>query len=214
MTGNLINSITNLQESLALQQVQELLASGNDPWEIIDACREAMQIIGKRFERGESFVPELVYAGEILEQITEIIKPNLTAGAPRKTLAKVVFGTVAGDIHDIAKDIVVFMLDINGFEVFDLGVDVPPQAFVSKVEEVGASILGLSGFLTLAFEPMKETIELIKSSELGSQTKVMIGGGPVDEQACRYTGADGWGKDAMAAVELARTWSGDQAIKN
>jgi len=207
MTEKLVSSITNLQESLALQQVREMLESDKDPWEIMEACREAMQIIGKKFERGESFVPELVYAGEILEQITEIVKPRLAAEAPRNHLAKVVFGTVAGDIHDIAKDIVVFMLDINGFEVFDLGVDVSPQAFVSKVEEVGATILGLSGFLTLAFEPMKETIELIKNSELGSQTKVMIGGGPVDDQACRYTGADGWGKDAMAAVELARAWT-------
>ena len=207
MTGKLIASITNLEESQALQLAREMLASTNDPWQIMDACREAMQIIGKRFEQGESFVPELVYAGEILAQITEIVKPELAARTPRDSIAKVVFGTVAGDIHDIAKDIVVFMLDINGFEVYDLGVDVAPQVFVSKVEEVGASILGLSGFLTLAFDPMKETIELLKRTHPDSTVKVMIGGGPVDEQACQYIGADGWGKDAMAAVELARAWS-------
>lgn len=100
------------------------------------------------------------------------------------------------------------MLDINGFEVFDLGVDVPPQAFVDKVQEVNASILGLSGFLTLAYEPMKATVLALKHAGLCDRVKIMIGGGQVNEYACEYIGADDWGPDAMAAVRLAKKWIG------
>lgn len=207
MNQELASAIVELDEPLALDLTRQILQTGEDPWKIMDACRDAMGIIGGKFERGESFVPELIFAGEILEQITALVKPELGHGEPRDHLARIVFGTVQGDIHDIAKDIVIFMLDINGFEVIDLGVDVSPETFVDKVKEVDAQILGLSGFLTLAFEPMKETIELVKQQGLDSKVKVMIGGGPVDEQACHYVGADGWGKDAMAAVELAKVWN-------
>jgi len=114
-------------------------------------------------------------------------------------------GTVQGDIHDIAKDIVGFMLDLNGFEVTDLGVDVPPAKFVETVQETGAKIVGLSGFLTLAYDPMKETVAAFK--EAGLDVKIMIGGGQVDENIRQYTGADAYGKDAMAAVALAKEWA-------
>lgn len=207
MIKKLTSAIVELNEPLALDLARQILQEAGDPWEIMDACREAMSIIGGKFERGESFVPELIFAGEILEQISALVKPELDQGVPREHIGKIVFGTVQGDIHDIAKDIVVFMLDINGFQVYDLGVDVPPAVFVEKIQEVEAHILGLSGFLTMAFDPMKETIDLLKEKGLDDKVKVMIGGGPVDEQACKYTGADGWGKDAMAAVELAKTWS-------
>jgi 5-methyltetrahydrofolate--homocysteine methyltransferase len=115
-------------------------------------------------------------------------------------------GTVQGDIHDIAKDIVVFMLDLNGFEVTDLGVDVPPAKFVETVQETGAKIVGLSGFLTLAYDPMKETVAALKEAGF-EDVKVMIGGGQVDENIRQYTGADAYGKDAMAAVALAKDWT-------
>lgn len=207
MIKNLTSAIVGLDEKLALDLARQILLKDGDPWEIMDACREAMNIIGGKFERGESFVPELIFTGDILGQINALVKPSLDHGEPREHLGKIVFGTVQGDIHDIAKDIVIFMLDINGFEVIDLGVDVPPAAFVDKVQEVDAGILGLSGFLTLAFDPMKKTVDLVKQRGLDSTVKVMVGGGPVDEQACQYIGADGWGKDAMAAVDLAKAWT-------
>jgi len=124
-----------------------------------------------------------------------------------KKLGKIVMGTVEGDIHDIAKDIVVFMLDINGFEVTDLGVDVPPAKFVESVKASNATIVGLSGFLTLAYDPMKATVQALKAEGLDT-VKVMIGGGQVDEQIPQYTGADAFGRDAMAAVSLAKQWVG------
>lgn len=210
MVEDLIDSIQNMKEVEAVDIVNSLLERGNDPLIILDACREAMTLIGGKFERGESFVPELIMAGEIMRQISEIVKPHLVGEVEVQKIGKVVIGTVQGDIHDIAKDIVVFMLDINGFEVIDLGVDVSSQAFIDKLQEEGASILGLSGFLTMAFEPMKQTIENLSTAGLREKVKVMIGGGPVDEGAKIYTGADAWGKDAVAAVKIAKAWTGSK----
>jgi methanogenic corrinoid protein MtbC1 len=206
MLDELYSAIVELKEDDAIEITQALLGLGTDPYQILDSCREAMTLIGEKFERGESFIPELFMAGEILAEITALVKPNLSGDRKQKKLGRVVIGTVRGDIHDIAKDIVVFMLEINGFEVYDLGVDVPSPAFVEKLLEVDASILALSGFLTLALEPMKNVIESLIGAGLRPKVKVMIGGGPIDEQARIYTGADAWGKDAMEAVKIARNW--------
>jgi len=205
----LFDAIVNLQERDSVEITQELLEAGVDPLDILGVCRDGMTEIGQRFERQEAFLPELMMAGEILKAISDLIKPLMSAGPQQEHLGKVVIGTVQGDIHDIAKDIVVFMLDINGFEVFDLGVDVAPQAFVDKVQEVDATILGLSGFLTLAYDPMKATIESLQQAGLGEEVKVMIGGGQIDDYAREYTGADAWGPDAMSAVRLAKVWVGE-----
>jgi 5-methyltetrahydrofolate--homocysteine methyltransferase len=206
MSQQLIQAITDMEEEEAVKLAQKMLDSGTDPLEVLDACRKAMEIIGKRFETGESFIPELILAGEILSQISAIVKPHLQQQGETQKTGKVVLGTVEGDIHDIAKDIVGFMLDVNGFEVTDLGVDVPPAKFVEAVQRTGANIVGLSGFLTLAYDPMKNTVAALKAAGL-TDVKVMIGGGQIDEQIRQYTGADAYGKDAMAAVALARQWA-------
>ncbi len=207
MSQKLIDAIVEMREEDALNLTDEMIEQGEDPFAILDACREAMDIIGKRFETGDCFVPELILAGEMMKAITAKLKPVMAEEAEAEKLGKVVIGTVEGDIHDIAKDIVVFMLDINGFEVTDLGVDVSPQKFVEAVQGTGATIVGLSGFLTLAYDPMKATVEALKEAGLGD-VKVMIGGGQIDEQICEYAGADAYGRDAMAAVTLANEWAG------
>ena len=135
-----------------------------------------------------------------------MVKPKLTEVTEVKRLGKVVIGTVAGDIHDIGKDIVTFMLDVNSFEVYDLGIDVPAEKFVAKIEETRAEVLGLSGFLTLAFDSMRGTIEAVKAAGLRERVKIMIGGGQIDDEIRKYTGADAYGPDAMAAVSLAKGW--------
>ena len=206
MSQELINAITEMRENDALKIASQMLDAGASPLEVLDACRNAMEIIGKRFETGDCFIPELMLAGEILSQISAIVKPRMSQSAESKKLGKVIVGTVQGDIHDIAKDIVVFMLDINGFEVTDLGVDVPPAKFVEAVKQAGAKIVGLSGFLTLAFDPMKDTVAALKAAGL-NDVKVMIGGGQIDENIRQYTGADAYGKDAMAAVAIAKSWA-------
>ena len=136
-----------------------------------------------------------------------MVKPKLMGTSEVKRLGKVIVGTVAGDIHDIGKDIVVFMLDVNGFEVLDLGVDVPAEKFIAAINESGASIVALSGFLTLSYDSMKATIEAIKGAGLRDRVKIMIGGGQIDEQIREYTKADAYGRDAMAAVALAKEWA-------
>ncbi len=206
MSQELIDAITNMEEEEALALAKKLLDQGADPVGLLDDCRVAMEVIGKRFEAGDCFIPELILAGDILSQISAELKPRLQGEAQQKKIGKVVIGTVQGDIHDIAKDIVAFMLDINGFEVTDLGVDVSPQAFVDTVKEKGAKIVALSGFLTLAYDPMKETVAALKAQGL-DDVKVMIGGGQVDESIRVFTSADAYGKDAMAAVALAKSWA-------
>jgi 5-methyltetrahydrofolate--homocysteine methyltransferase len=173
---------------------------------IFDSARKGMETVGKRFADGEYFLPELIYSGEIFKSISEIVKPIMQADSSGEKLAKVVVGTVAGDIHDIGKDIVVFMLDISGFEVYDLGVDVPVQAFVDKIKETSAPIVALSGFLTLAFDAMKDTVDAIASAGLRDKVKIMIGGGQIDDEIKKYAGADAYGRDAMTAVALAKEW--------
>lgn len=207
MSQELIDAITEMREEDALKITHQMLEAGASPLSVLDACREAMDVIGKRFEAGECFIPELILAGEMLNQVTAIIKPRLQQESAIKKIGKVVMGTVEGDIHDIAKDIVVFMLEINGFDVTDLGVDVPPAKFVQAVKDTGSKIVGLSGFLTLAYDPMKATVEALKSAGL-KDVKVMIGGGQIDAQIREYTGADAYGRDAVAAVTLAKQWSG------
>jgi methanogenic corrinoid protein MtbC1 len=205
---DLVKTLADLKEKESLEIVQSRLKAGDAPLRILDDARRALEIVGKRFSDCEYFIPDLVYSGEILKQITDMVKPKITKGQEVKRLGKVVMGTVAGDIHDIGKDIVVFMLDVNGLEVFDLGIDVPAQKFVDKIKETGSKVVGLSGFLTVAFESMKETVEAIKKAGLRNEVKIMIGGGQIDDQVKTFTGADAYGKDAMEGVKLAKGWIG------
>jgi len=208
MAEDLVTKLADLKEEQALEIVQKRLDAGEDPLAILDDARRAMETVGKRFENSEYFIPDLVYSGEILKEITDLVKPKMTKDIEIKRLGKVIIGTVAGDIHDIGKNIVTFMLDVNGFEVYDLGVDVPAQQFVDKIRETDSSVVGLSGFLTLAFDSMKETVEAIAAAGLRDRVKVMIGGGQMNEDIKKYTGADAYGANAMAGVSLAKQWIG------
>jgi len=208
MAGNLVNALADLKEQEALKIVKDRLGAGEEPLKILDDAKKGMEIVGKRFADSQYFIPDLVYSGEILTEITELVKPKLAKAVETKRLGKVVFGTVAGDIHDIGKNIVVFMLDVNGFDVYDLGVDVPAKKFVDKIKETGAPIVGLSGFLTLSYDSMKQTVDAVKAAGLRDKVKVMIGGGQITEEIRKYTDADAYGKDAMAGVSLAKKWAG------
>lgn len=208
MAKDLSKAVADLKEDEAIAIVGERLKAGDDPMGIIRDAGRGMETVGTRFSKSEYFIPDLVYSGEILKRINEMVKPKLAKEGIQKTEGKVIIGTVAGDIHDIGKDIVSFMLDVSGFEVFDLGVDVPAQKFIDKIKETGAPIVGLSGFLTLAYDSMKQTIDAIKTAGLREKTKIMIGGGQITHDIVEYTGADAYGKDAMAGVALAKKWSG------
>ena len=206
MSEQLTNAVAELKEDEAIQMVKDMVEKGEDANMIFDSARKGMEVVGKRFADGEYFLPELIYSGEIFKSISEIVKPIMTAESGGEKIGKVIVGTVAGDIHDIGKDIVVFMLDISGFEVYDLGVDVPVQTFIDKIKETQAPIVALSGFLTLAFDAMKETCDAIVAAGLRDGVKIMIGGGQIDEEIKKYAGADAYGRDAMTAVALAKEW--------
>jgi 5-methyltetrahydrofolate--homocysteine methyltransferase len=205
-SSDLVTALADLKEEEALKIVEEKLNAGEDPFKILEDIRGGMEIVGKRFANNEYFISDLLYAGEILGAVTEKVKPKLAKTKEAKRLGKVIIGSVEGDIHDIGKNIVVFMLEANGFEVYDLGVDIPPEKFVEKIRETGATIVGLSGFLTLVFDSMKKTVEAIGKAGLRDNVKIMIGGGQITEEIRRYTGADAYGRDATDAVTLAKKW--------
>lgn len=212
MRDKLVSAIADMREQEALELTKAMLDAGEDPLLVLDAGREAMSIVGDRFERHEYFLPELIIAGETLEAIGDLVKPKLEADASRsETLGRVVIGTVAGDIHDIGKDIVTFMLEVNNFEVHDLGVDVSSAAFVKAITKVKPDIVGMSGFLTLGFDQMRITVEAIEEAGLRDSVKIMIGGSVMDDSAAEYVGADAYGRDAMTAVKLAKTWTGGES---
>ena len=205
----LVKAISEMQEDEALKLVNQAINKGDDPAGILADCQEAMKIVGDCYEKQEYFLPELIMSGEMLKKISDIVKPKMqgkTAATGASGKGKVVLGTVRGDIHDIGKDIVGFMLDVNGFEVTDLGVDVPEEKFVEAVKKVKPQVVALSGFLTLAYDSMKSTVEALKKAGLRNGVKIMIGGGQINEMVKDYAGADAYGMDAMAAVKLSKGW--------
>ena len=199
-------ALADLDEERTLQLVGEALAEQVPADDILQACQEGMNQVGARFECQDYFVSDLIMSGEIFKQVGAILEPHLKVGGGAH-LGKVVVGTVKGDIHDIGKDIVVNMLKSAGFEVIDLGVDVPVARFVDALKESGATVLGLSGLLTLAFDSMKETIKAIAAAGMRDKVRIMVGGGPVDGNVCKAVGADDWGANAQQAVRLAKQWS-------
>ena len=199
-------ALADLDEERTLQLVQEAIDDHVPADDILQACQEGMSQVGGRFECQDYFVSDLIMSGEIFKQVGAILEPHLKVGGGAH-LGKVVVGTVKGDIHDIGKDIVVNMLKSAGFEVIDLGVDVPVARFVDALKESGATVLGLSGLLTLAFDSMKETIKAIAAAGMRDKVRIMVGGGPVDGNVCKAVGADDWGANAQQAVRLAKQWS-------
>jgi len=206
MSDELAKLLSDLKEPEAIGCVEKALADGVDPMGLLGQAKEGMNIVGQRFAEGYYFIPDLIFSGEILKDIVKILEPHLKQDEGAKRLGKVIVGTVAGDIHDIGKDLVVFMLDVHGFEVLDLGIDV--QKFVETIKESGSTVVGLSGFLTLAFDAMKDTVEAIDAAGLRDQVKIMVGGGQIDDHVKGYVGADAYGNNAMEAVKLAQGWIG------
>ncbi|MBU0993211.1 MAG: cobalamin-dependent protein [Proteobacteria bacterium] len=203
----LIDAIVAMDEEKAIALTDHMIDDNIDPMKILDAYRDAMAEVGRRFEEGKFFIPELILSGEMLNAASEKIKPLLTAAnKSSKKKGKVIIGTVAGDIHDIGKDIVTLMLDINGYEVLDLGIDVPVAKFVEAAKDFNPQVIGMSGFLTMAYDPMKNTVAALVEAGVREEIKIMIGGGQMDNQIRDYVGADAFGKDAIEAVKLCDQW--------
>jgi 5-methyltetrahydrofolate--homocysteine methyltransferase len=210
MTESLIHALVEMQEAEALQKARQLLDEGTDPMNILEACSKAMKTVGKRFEQGEYFLPHLIMAGVMLKQISETIKPLIKEEKTEAGRGRVLMGTVSGDIHDIGKNMVIFLLEVNGFEVRDIGIDQPLENFLKAIREFQPQVVGMSGLLTLAFDSMKETVRAIEDAGLREKVRIMIGGAQVTEQVKDYTGADAYGPDALAGVRLVEQWIGGE----
>lgn len=211
MSSKLVEAISGMNEEEAFRLVQEMLDNNVELMEILEQCRKAVELVGARYEKGEYFLPELMMTGEMLEKISELTKSRmqeLGTNVEGERLGKFVIGTVKGDIHDIGKNIVTFVLDANGFEVIDLGVDVPAEKFVEAIKEHQPQILGMSALLTLAIDQMKIAVDAIEEAGLRDKVKIIIGGAPIDQQIKEHAGADGWAQNAVEAVNLAKKWIG------
>lgn len=202
--AKLYDAILNGDQKTAVAVTQEALAEGCDPMELITKHMvPAMDEVGRRFECEEYFVPELLLSARAMKGSLELLRPLLAASGAQPA-GRVVIGTVKGDLHDIGKNLVASMLEGGGFEVIDLGADVPPERFIEAVREKNARIVALSALLTVTMPAMRKTIDALKEAGVRDQIKVMVGGAPVTPQFAEEIGADGYGENATAAVTLAR----------
>lgn len=191
----------------AIDAVKEAIRSGEDPLAILNACREAMGEVGKRFETGEFFLSELIYSAEVFKAVNALLEPRLLETLDQEdSPGVVVFGTPLGDIHDLGKNLVITMMRAQGFKIYDLGVDVPPQSFIDEIQRTEAPILAMSALITPAFISMAETISLLKEKGLRERTFVIIGGGVTTEFARKEMGADAQTMDPTEAIRLCREY--------
>lgn len=201
---NLIQQVADLNEDEALAIVRTRIEAGENPFNIVEDCRAGMQIVGERYEKREYYLSGLIMAGEIFREVMHMLEPIIVEQNQGNALGIILLGTVAGDIHNIGKNILSMLLTAYGFTVHDLGVDVPPDEFLRKAVELYPDVIALSGLLTSSFESMKETIDLIRTQggKDASNIPIVIGGSTIDEQVCEYVKADHWANDAMVGVRM------------
>ena len=184
--------------------VQEALDDGIDPKDILNSMIDAMSIVGERFTRNEIFVPEMLVTAKAMKKGVEVLKPHLSEGATG-AMGKMVIGTVAGDLHDIGKNLVVMMIESAGFEVIDLGVDVPAETFVETVREnPDTKLVGLSALLTTTMPAMAEIVAELNKQEFRPKIKIMVGGAPITQEFAEKIGADAYTEDAATAAVMAK----------
>ena len=202
----LAEAMGDLDEDAVKDILEQVMAEGGeDAPRAMEACQKGMETVGSRFEEGEYFVGDLIYAGEIMTDAVGILKDALISGSSDGPRTRMILCTVKGDLHDIGKNIVRSMLEANGFDVLDLGIDCPPEKIVETARTEGIKIVALSGVLTLALDSMKKTVEELKAA--GLDVKVIIGGAPVNADACRNIGADEWAHSPQKTVNTCRAWA-------
>jgi 5-methyltetrahydrofolate--homocysteine methyltransferase len=203
----LVEAFAHLKEKEVAQLIKSEIDTGKETLTIVEELRKGMDIVGERYKNGDYFLSELIISGQIFKDSMEVLEPRLRAARGAEKVSKFVLGTVKGDVHDIGKDIVAILFKAFGFEVYDLGVDVPPSAFVDKLLETEAPILGMSGLLTPSFTSMKKTIEAIKAAGLREKVKIIVGGGIVDEKVKEFTGADSFTSNAIEGIQICEEYA-------
>lgn len=202
----LTKAMAELDEDLVIAGVKGQLAAGVPAMEILAQLQQGMEQVGKIYEAGDYFLSELILSGAVFSTAADYLDSALTTGGDSKNLGIMVLGTVKDDIHDIGKNIVATILNCNGFKVVDIGVDVPIAAFVDAVKTNRPQVVGLCCLLTTAFEAMKETVASVKAAD--PAVKVLVGGGPVDDNVAKYCAADGYCKNAYDAIEFMKKYCG------
>jgi len=203
---NLAQAMGELDEDTVKELLEQVMAEGGaDAGQAMEACQKGMDIVGKLFEEGEYFVGDLIYAGELMTDAVEILKDALVSGNSAGTKTRMILCTVKDDLHDIGKNIVRSMLEANGFDVLDLGIDVAPEKVVETARNENIKIVALSGVLTLALDSMKATVDALKAANL--DVKVIIGGAPVSAEACKNIGADEWAHSPQKTVATCKAWA-------
>ena len=201
------NAMADLDEDAVLDMMNKIMDNnGEGVQEAMEACQKGMARVGTLFEEGEYFVGDLIFAGEIMVEAMDILKPAL-AGSGSAKVGKMILCTVKDDLHDIGKNIVKAMLEAGGFEVLDLGIDVSPEKVVETAKKENIKIIGLSGVLTLALDSMKDTINAFKEAGMRDDVKIIIGGNPVSEDACKAIGADEWAYSPQKTVNVCQGWA-------
>lgn len=206
LTSTLREQLLTFDADKFVGTVKKLIAEGVSPIEVVNALTQVLKEIGKKFESGELFLVHLVVAGDLARRATtEVLEPLLKkSGGERKALGRVVIGTVAGDIHDIGKNIVAMLLFTAGFEVYDLGKDVSAEEFVKKTKELNPDIVAMSALLTTTLPAQREVVQALNKSGLRDKVKILVGGAPTTGEWAKEIGADGYGADAIEAVKVAK----------
>jgi 5-methyltetrahydrofolate--homocysteine methyltransferase len=197
--------LVKLDMDKTVELVRSLLKEGADPLSILNALREGLDEVGKRYERGEYFLSELIIAGDLMKQILSLVRPKLK-NKKEKPLGKIVAGTVKGDLHDIGKNIFLMLAEASGFEVIDLGVDVPAEKFIEAARLYKPSIIAMSALLTVTMPYMSEVIEALKREKLRENIKVIIGGAPITKKFGEDIGADYAAETAVEGIEICKKW--------
>jgi methanogenic corrinoid protein MtbC1 len=198
-------ALIELDEEPTLELTRKLLAGSEaTPLSIVNTCQQALKVVGERYERQEYYLSGLIMAGELFKEVLDLVQPYQDQTPREKLSGSVVLGTVAGDIHDIGKNMFATSLKGFGFEVIDLGVDVPPERFLVELRRSRANVVCLSGLIMAAFDSMKETVRLLRAheDEIGHRTPIVLGGATMDGRICQYCGADSWSTDAMEGVRI------------
>lgn len=200
----LIKLVADLKENEVLELVESLMKQGSDPLEIVQDCQEGLRQVGLRYEQKEYFLAGLIMAGEIFREVMEIVQPAIEEQHKDDNSGLILLGTVQGDIHDIGKNNLILLLRSHGFTVIDLGVDVSPEEFRDQAVEIKPNIIGLSGLLTASHDAMAQTIHLIRNNapDFLDSVPILIGGSQINEEVCKFVGADYWVNDAMSGVRL------------
>jgi len=198
-------ALIELDEANTLELTRQLLAEGRiEPHSILGVCQQALRVVGERYEREEYYISGLIMAGELFKEVLDLVQPSYDTAPHSPASGTIVLGTVAKDIHDIGKNLFGTSLRGFGFEVVDLGVDVPPEAFLAEVRRSHPDVVCLSGLIVAAFDGMRDTVALIRAheSELGYRPPVVLGGAIIDGRVCEYCRADSWSTDAMEGVRI------------